>query len=118
MIPPNEITLLDLFNAYDLIATLRKSTVPVNEHIDPLEVDECWDQLTRIVDSMGLLVKDKLVTKESLEALIGKKIVTFEKIYDEKGILREVKVQPVAAVEYIEMQFKIIPESELNDTQL
>jgi len=110
MKPPKDLTLVDLITVYDLIATLRKATVPVNEHIDPLAVDDCWDELTNIVDSMGLLIKDKLVTKESIEAILGRKIVTFEKVYDEQGVLREVKVQPVMAVEYITMQFKIVPE--------
>lgn len=111
----NKFTILDLLKIHDLIYALRQSTTPLNEHIDPLSVDDCWNELDDLVDKLGTTFKDQLYTKENLEKLLGKKIHTFEKVYNEEGVFTGVKIQPVSAVEYIECRMTIHPSSELNN---
>lgn len=97
---------------YELIYTLRQSTIPLNEHTDPLSINDCWDELDDLITNLGTTFKDQLYTKEILEELIGKKIHKFEKVYDDDGILKEVRVQPLTVLEYIDSNFKILSSGE------
>lgn len=108
----NKFSLIDLYQVIELIYTIRKSTVPLNEHTDPLSVNDCWEELDYLINKFGTTFKDQLCTKESLEEMTGKTFHIFEKTYDENGVLREIKIQPVQALEYIDLNFTILPNSD------
>lgn len=103
----DKFNLEDLIRMHELIYSLRVSTQPLNDHTDPLSIDEIWNDLDDMLIKFGNSFKDQLVDKKSIELLIGKEVHTFEKVYDEKGILKGVNVTLVQAVEYITTTFTI-----------
>lgn len=107
MKPENKFILDDLIRMHELMYSLRVSTQPLNDHTDPLSTNDIWNDLEDMLNKLGNTFKDQLVTKESIEKLIGKEVHTFEKVYDEKGMLKGVNVTPVQAVEYITTTFTI-----------
>jgi hypothetical protein len=108
----NRFNILDLHHLYDVIHTLRVTTVPLNEHTDPLSTEDCWNQVYDLLDKMATTYKEQMYDKETIESMIGKKIHKYEKRYDENGILTEIVVQPVSVVEYIELTMTIQPTSD------
>jgi hypothetical protein len=104
--------ILDLIHLYDVVHTLRVTTVPLNEHTDPLSTEDCWNQVYDLLDKMSLTYKEELYDKESIEKLYGKKIHKYEKRYDENVILTGIVVQSVEVPEYIELTMTIQPTSD------
>jgi hypothetical protein len=110
----NKFTLQDFLTMHELIVTLRGESKPVNDHVDSICIDQYWFQLDQLVIKLANTFKDQLiVTKEAVEQLYGKKIHTFEKIYDEEGMLTAIKVVPVQSVEFINVSFNISPTGEV-----
>lgn len=101
--------ILDLLHLYDVIHALRVSTVPLNEHTDPLSTDDCWNEVYDLLDKMGETYKEHLYDKESIEKIMGKKIHKYEKTYDENGVFKGFRVEPVSVVEYFECKLTILP---------
>lgn len=108
-----QFNIIDLFHLYDVVHTLRVSTVPLNEHTDPLSTEDCWNEIYDLLDKLGTTYKEQLYDKESLEQIMGKKIHTYEKTYDERGVFTGFKVQPVTVAEYIECKMTILPTGAL-----
>jgi hypothetical protein len=106
----NKFTLQDLIAMHELIITLRGTTVPVNEHASPDDIDSQWHQLDCLLLKMGNQFKEQLIDKESIEKLYGKKINSFKKQYDDKGMFTGVLIEPVSSVEFITCSFTVTPE--------
>ena len=100
----------DFLEMHELILTLRESTVPKNEHVDSIGVDLMWHKLDCLLIDLGNQFKEQLIDKESIEKIMGKKINSFKKEYNEKGEFTGVIVEPVQTVEFITCQFTITPE--------
>ena len=106
----NKFTLTDFLAMHELILNLRESTVPKNEHVDVTDIDLMWYKLDSLFIQWGNQFKEHLIDKESIERIIGKKINSFEKKYNENGVLTGINVLPVQSIAFIEMQFTITPE--------
>lgn len=111
----NKFTLEDFIRVLGLINSLRVSTQPLNEHTDPLSIDDCWNELDDMLNKLGNTFNEQLVTKESIEKLIGKEVQSIEKLYDDKGIFKGVNVVPIQVPEYIELSFTVIPTKTIED---
>ena len=108
-------TIVDLLHLYDVVHTLRGSTVPLNEHTDPLSNEDCWNQVYDLLDKMGASFKDQLYNKQTIEAILGRKIQTYEKVYNEEGVFTGFNILPVEATKYIECKFMIKEDGELEN---
>lgn len=105
----NKFTLQDFLTMHELLVTLSRETKPVNEHVDSICIDQYWFHLNELLEKLGNTFKEQLITKDSIEKWTGKKIHSFEKVYDEKGMLTGVNVVPVKTVEYITITFNVTP---------
>jgi hypothetical protein len=102
-------TFEDFVTLRELLSILRNVTKPRNDHVDSILFDYHWSNVDKLLEKLNYSFVDKIITKEFVEDLIGKKIVNFEKEYDDNGKLVGLKVQPVQVVENIMMTFTISP---------
>jgi hypothetical protein len=109
--------LSDYLAMSDLIHQLREITAPRNEHIDPISIDLMWCELYTQLLKMGNHFKDQLINKEYIEKYLGKKVQSFEKVYNENGVLTGVNVVPVMVAEYITINFTITPTGDAKNIQ-
>lgn len=113
----DKFTLEDFILLHELIHSIRVCTQPLNEHTDPLSIDDCWNELDDMLTKLGNTFKEQLVTKESIEKLIGKEVHSMKKVYDSNGIFKGVEVVAIQVPEYIEMSFTIMPTNEDEKTK-
>jgi hypothetical protein len=103
---PSKFSFYDFIQLCELISTLRESTVPANEHVDVLGLDGTWKEVNFLMAKMGSCFKEQMIDKEYLEDLTGKTIRSFEKVYDENGVMTGIKIVPVTPVNYIEVNLQ------------
>lgn len=108
-IKDGKFNMVDLIHLYDVIHTLRVSTLPLNEHTDLLSTEDCWNEVHDLLDKLGTTYREQLYDKESLEKILGKRIHKYEKTYDKKGVFTGFKVEPVTVAQYIECKMTILP---------
>lgn len=105
----NNFTFTDFLAMHELILNLRESTVPKNEHVDDVTLDLMWHKLDQSLIAMGNRFKEELIDKDAVEKMMGKKIHSFEKEYDDNGVFKGVRVVPVQSVQFITCQFTVTP---------
>lgn len=105
----NKFTIVDFVTLSSLISKLQNVTKPRNDHVDSIWYDHYWSHVYELLEKLNHTLQDQLITKEFIEDLAGKKIVKFEKVYDDNGKLTSVNVQPVQVLENIEITMTITP---------
>lgn len=109
MVTSKRFMLNDFLAMSDLIHQLREITVPKNEHVDSVAIDLMWVELNGLLIQIGNRFKEQMIDKECLEKIIGKKIHSFEKNYDEKGVFTGVSIVPIQIPEFINVTFSVVP---------
>jgi len=108
----SKLNLLDCLELLEILHSLRKETMPINNEVDPLTHSLMWCSVeNKIIDFMNEF-KDQLIDKDSLEKLYGRKIDSYQIQYDQNGFVSGIVVKPMLVPEFINIEITIKPTTD------